>query len=145
MGGRQTALVTASLLLGVLSGAMTLARSPQLVSFAPLAQATVQAWSAHPAGPGEMNLRQFGGSPQLVKAVLPQRPVQSAHTAKPVRSNARKRSFRRPYAQSQQAWVVLAAWSDAETPPHLLFAVARRSRISYAAVPIANGWLIVQI
>ena len=145
MGGRQTALVTASLLLGVLSGAMTLARSPQLVSFAPLAQATVQAWSAHPAGPGEMNLRQFGGSPQLVKAVLPQRPVQSAHTAKPVRSNARKRSFRRPYAQSQQAWVVLAAWSDNETPPHQVYAVAQWNRASYAAIPIENGWLIVQI
>jgi len=145
MGGRQAALVTASLLLGVLGGAITLARSPQLVSFAPLAQATVQAWSVLPAGPGETDLRQFGGSPQLVKAVMPQRPVLSAYTAKPLRSNARKQSVRRRYAQSEQEWVVLAAWSDNETPPHQVYAVAQWNRASYAAIPIENGWLIVQI
>jgi hypothetical protein len=145
MGGRQAALVTASLLLGVLGGAITLARSPQLVSFAPLAQATVQAWSVQTAGPGETDLRQFGGSPQLVKAVMPQRPVLSAYTAKPVRISARKQSVRRRYAQSEQEWVVLAAWSDTESPPHQVFAVAQWNRASYAAIPMENGWLIVQI
>lgn len=145
MGGRQSAIVTASLLLGILGGAMTLARSPQLVGFAPLAPSTVQAWSAQPAAPGEMGLRQSGGSPQLVKAVMPQRPVLSAFAAKPVRRNAPKRSVRQHYVQNEQTWVVLAAWSDTETPPQMVFAVAQRNRASYAAVPIANGWLIIQI
>jgi hypothetical protein len=145
MGGRQATLVTASLLLGVLGGAITLARSPQIVSFAPLAQATVQAWSVQPAGPGETDLRQFGGSRQLVKAVMSQRPVLSTYTAKPVRSNARKQSVRQRYAQSEQEWVVLAAWSDIESLPHQVFTVAQWNRASYAAIPIENGWLIVQI
>jgi len=145
MGGGQAALVAASLLLGVLGGAITLARSPQLVSFTPLAQARMQARSVQSANSGETDLRQFGGSPKLVKAVMPERPVLSAYSAKPVRSNVRKRSVRRNYAQSEQAWVVLTAWSDTETPPHLVFAVAQKNRTSYAAVPIANGWLIVQI
>lgn len=81
----------------------------------------------------------------MVKAVMPLRPALSAYTAKPVRVNARKRSPRRRYEQSRQAWVVLAAWSDIETPPHVVFAVAQRNQARYAAVPIADGWLIVQI
>ena len=30
-------------------------------------------------------------------------------------------------------------------PPHVVFAVAHDNLIRYAAVPVANGWLIVQI
>jgi hypothetical protein len=30
-------------------------------------------------------------------------------------------------------------------PPHIVFAVTPNNRIAYAAVPLANGWLIVQI
>jgi hypothetical protein len=40
---------------------------------------------------------------------------------------------------------VLAAWSDTESPPHQVFAVAQWNRASYAAIPMENGWLIVQI
>jgi Zn-dependent protease with chaperone function len=150
MGARQATFVTGSLILGVLGSAIALAHSPQLVSFAPLVQSTEQARSMLPADRVEMNFRQTslreqGSSPQLVKAVIPQRPVQSANAAKPVRSNARKRSVRRPDAQSQQTWVVLTEWSDTESPPNLVFAVARSNRVSYAAVPLANGWLIVEI
>lgn len=150
MGARQTALVTGGLILGVLGGAIGLARSPQLVSFAPLQQSTVLARPMLPADLGEKSFRQASlreqeGSPQLVKAVMPQRPVQSANAAKPVRSNFRKRSVRRPYEESQQTWVVLTEWSDTGIPAHLVFAVARSNRVSYAAVPIPNGWLIVQI
>jgi len=145
MSDRQAALVTVSLLFGVLAGAMTLARSPQIVSFTPPAQATAQARSVQPAGHSQTSLRQSGGFPQMVKAVMPLRPALSAYTAKPVRVNARKRSPRRRYEQSRQAWVVLAAWSDIETPPHVVFAVAQRNQARYAAVPIADGWLIVQI
>ena len=150
MGARQTALVTGGLILGVLGGAIGLTRSPQLVSFAPLPQSPVLARPMLPSDLGEKSFRQASlreqeGSPQLVKAVMPQRPVQSANTAKPVRSNFRKRSLRRPYEESQQTWVVLTEWSDTGIPPHLVFAVARSNRVRYAAVPIPNGWLIVQI
>ena len=150
MGRRQATLVTGSLILGVLGGAIALARSPQLVSFAPPAQSTAQSRSM----PGlylretnlrEANLREPGGSPQLVTAVMSHGAVQSPYRAKPVRSNAPKQSVKRRYAPSQQVWVVSTEWSDTEIPPHLVFAVAPSNRTSYAAVPIVDGWLIVQI
>ena len=41
---------------------------------------------------------------------------------------------------------MLTEWNDTEPPPRLVFAVVARNRSSsYAAVAIANGWLIVQI
>jgi hypothetical protein len=45
----------------------------------------------------------------------------------------------------QAAWVVLTEWDDDAPPPRVVITVAQDSRSSYAAVAIANGWLIVQI
>jgi beta-lactamase regulating signal transducer with metallopeptidase domain len=167
MGGRQAKLVTGTLILGVLGGALALAHSPQLVSFAPLSQeamrgpqaaaqipqASMQARAAatsylHEAGFKEANLRDSrdsGGSVQLVKAVMPERSVQSALKAKTVRAEAAKRSVKRRAVETRQAWVVLTEWNDTEPPPHVVFAVDPVNRNSYAAVPIANGWVIFQI
>jgi hypothetical protein len=156
--------VTGSLILGVLSGAAVLAHSPQLVSFAPLPQeamrisqaaaqvskASMQARASAPAylreaGFREPNLRDSEGSMQLVKAVMPEQPVKPALKAKPARTEAAKRSVKRRAAESREAWVVLTEWNDTEPPPHVVFAVDPVNRNSYAAVPIANGWVIFQI
>jgi hypothetical protein len=145
MSGRQAALVTACLLLGAFGVAMTLARSPQLVSFAPHVEPMALVWSSRPASPVETDHRQSEVSSQLVKAVMPRRPLSRAYTAKPVRSIVPKRSVSKRYAQSEQAWVVVAQWSDTETPPQRVFAVAQGTRPSYAVIPFANGLLIVQI
>jgi hypothetical protein len=65
----------------------------------------------------------------------------------------------------QQAWIVMTDWSDMDMAPQLVFTVAQSSgtshkqssvnrtslnrdgenRPSYAAIPIPNGWLIVEI
>jgi beta-lactamase regulating signal transducer with metallopeptidase domain len=160
MGSRQSMLVTSSLILGVLGGAAALAHSPQLVSFAPLSQEVMRApqvaMQARATGPAylreagfnEVNvrdLRDSGGSVQLVKAVMPQRPVQPALKVKSARTEAAKQNVKRRVAQSRQAWVVLTEWNDTEPPPHVVFAVDPVNRNSYAAVPIANGWVIFQI
>ena len=145
MGGWQAALATTSLLFGVLGGAITLSHSPQLVSFTSGTHATERAWSAPPSELDAADLRLVGGSPQLVKAVMDRPRGLSAYTTKPMRSNVRKRSIVRRSAPSEQAWIVLTAWSDTEVPPRLVFAVAQRNQPSYAAVPMPNGWLIVQI
>jgi len=39
----------------------------------------------------------------------------------------------------------LTEWDDDAPPPRVVIAVDRDHRSSYAAVAIANGWLIVQI
>jgi hypothetical protein len=148
--GRQAALVTGSLLAGVLGGAIALAHAPQIVSFEPGARSAAQAGSRvtpefREAGYRNASLRDSGASMQLVKAVVAQRPVQTELTAKRSQNNAVRRTARKPAAQNQQAWIVLTDWNDAEVPPHIVFAVAPGNRARYAAVPIPEGWLIVQI
>jgi len=145
MTARQTALVTGSLIAGVLGGAIFLARSPQLVSFAPRAQSAVQARATQPASLHEVNFRQSEGVPVLVKAVMPERTISTRPAAKPARSIAAKQNMKRRTMQAQQQWVVLTDWSDTDAPPQVVFAVDRMNRKAYAAVQMANGWLIVQI
>jgi hypothetical protein len=97
------------------------------------------------AGYRNASLRESEGRIQLVKAVVPQRPVQSAFSAKRLQNKAVSRPVMRPAPQSRQAWIVLTDWNDAQVPPHIVFAVAPGNRALYAAVPISEGWLIVQI
>jgi beta-lactamase regulating signal transducer with metallopeptidase domain len=152
LSARQGALVTGSLLAGVLGGAIALTYAPQIVSFGPgaRAQSAEQARSVvsvdlREAGYRKASLRDSEGRMQLVKAVMAQRPVPSAFPARLGQSKAVRRTVRRALPQSRQAWIVLTDWSDAQVPPQLVLAVAPGSRVSYAALPIPEGWLIVQI
>jgi len=88
MNPRQTALATSMLILAVLSGAIALSRSPQLVSFAPLAPSTLRAQFApvsshHQAGLPSPVLRNAGDAPHMVDTAMHLPPVRStlAHTA----------------------------------------------------------------
>jgi len=167
MSGWQAAALTAFLVAGVLAGGAALARSPRLVSFAPAAQATAQAQPLPAAELRAMNPEQSGVTAQMVKAVAPPRALESNSAAKPVRRNAVLRSARKPAVEQQQTWVVMTEWSDSEAAPRVVFTVERRVRFypiqspdqiqdwspdqsqanqpRYAAVPLQNGWLIVEI
>jgi hypothetical protein len=48
-------------------------------------------------------------------------------------------------APDRQAWLVLTDWNDSLPPPRLVITVAPGDLNRYAAVPIAHGWLILQI
>ena len=155
MSRQRATLVTTGLLIAALGGAVTLARSPQLVSFVPHAQPTLQASSIGPSSFANSSFNHSRiqtpmPSAQLVKAIMPERPAQTGNDRKPLQIKAAKR-VANPYRaeaqqtfEAQQTLVVLTEWTDNGIPPHLVFAVAT-SRVRYAAVPVANGWLIVQI
>jgi hypothetical protein len=172
MTGRQTIALTSSVILCMLACALGLARSPQLVGFAQLEQSppgqlVTQTNIMPPADFREANPRQSGMSAQFVKAVMPEHPLQSISTAKPrsiakpVRRSAVRRSADLPSPASQRAWIVMTEWSESETAPQLIFTVQRTDRTllqrtprpqptqgdspSYAAIPLPNGWLIVEI
>lgn len=163
MSRRQAAALTACLMAGVLAGGAALARSPRLVSFAPPAEATAQAQTLPAVELRAMNPERSAVSALMVKAVMAPGTPQSTAAVKPVRRNAAVRSQSKPALEQQQTLVVLTEWSDSEAAPHLVFAVERRVRISpmqgpdqnphpeqtnqprYAALPLPNGWLIVQI
>ena len=90
-----------------------------------------------------------------------QGPMQS--DAGPVRTNAVLRKAKQRPAAQQQTWVVMTEWSDADVAPQLVYTVQHEVRVApeqtpdpdserkqtsqprFAAVPFANGWLIVQI
>lgn len=98
----------------------------------------------------EANLRETnpqleGGAPELVKAVLPQRPAHASHRSRAFHVREVKRNLRPLRMPPQQVWVVMTEWQAAAPPPQVVFTIARRPRASFAAVEIANGWLIVQI
>jgi beta-lactamase regulating signal transducer with metallopeptidase domain len=156
LSARQTTVFTGSLTLAGLLCAVALARSPQLVSFTQPVTSSVQAdLLPHPDFQA-MNRENLGAHAQLVKAVMPQRPPQPASataatgTTNPPRKNAALRNAKRHYAQPQQTWVVMSEWTDDEASPHLVLTVAQGDRnsvkrASYAAVPLGNGWLFIQI
>jgi len=181
MSGRRAAMVTASLVVGLLSGAAALSRSPQLVSFVPAAhfsphsaaqtiaqvvagqpsakanlratartQATAQTQMTRDRGPREIRASAHEGSAQqgslkLVKAVMSQSRSQASHGEKEPRAIAVKQAVKRQRDLRPQNWVVLTEWRDGEPAEGMVIAVAQNQQTSYAAVQIADGWLIVQI
>jgi beta-lactamase regulating signal transducer with metallopeptidase domain len=158
MSARQGKLVTAGLVIAVLGGAAELARTPELIGFAPAAHPVSLASSKQPASQREIDFSQpkprvSEPTAQLVKAVMPESAPQSApQSAKPkktLRTAAVRRIARPDFVEEQQTFVVLTEWTDngipPHIPPHVVFAVSPDNRIAYAAVPVANGWLIVQI
>jgi beta-lactamase regulating signal transducer with metallopeptidase domain len=150
MGGRQAALVIGCLMVGIFGGALALARSPQLVGFATYHPSMSQVsglteTSFHGAGLHGANSAEAGGSLQLVKAVMPETPARPTLKPQPPRRHAARQATRPRIAQNRQAWLVLTDWNDSMPPPHLVIAVAPGDPNTYAAVPIAHGWLILQI
>ncbi len=155
MGSWQTKLVTASLIAGVLGGALALARSPKLVNFAakadlphsPSASMTIQAVPASTAVLHAVNARQAGSAPKIVpaKAVLPSRASRSGSVAKLARSRMVAANAAPKREISDQGWLVLTEWNGSAAPPRAVLAVKLSPRGSYAAVPTMDGWLIVQI
>jgi hypothetical protein len=55
------------------------------------------------------------------------------------------RNVKQHTAQSRQQWLVLTQWQEDEAPQGAVIAVDLETHTSYAAVPMGNGWLIVQI
>jgi hypothetical protein len=145
MSHKGALMASSALIVGALGCAVMLSRSPQFVSFAPLPQSGMLAQAGPPRADLETNLREMGGAPRLVKAVMPQRPTRASIKTRPAHSSALLRDVKPQPVPSQEAWVVLTEWSSTEVPPQIVIAVQRDTRPSYAAVQFANGWLIVQI
>ena len=153
---RQTMVLTASMIAGGLVCALVLGRSPQLVSFSLPAQSMAQADLLPQPVSRETSPAQSGATARLVKAVMPERQLQPTSlrltpAAKPHRRKAELRNAAvQPASSRPQAWVVMTEWTETDVAPRLVFTVERIVRTpakqpAYAAVPFANGWLIVQI
>ncbi|MGB6690972.1 MAG: M56 family metallopeptidase [Terracidiphilus sp.] len=160
MGSLQARLVTACLMLGVLGGALALARSPQFVGFVPTASLVQTAndeppliTGAAPAAMRAVDERQAENSARLVqaKAVMPERAVHLATLSAPAatKTAARKRlamrNARRRDIPNDDGWLVLTEWNGTAAPPQAVMAVKFDAKGAYAALPTKDGWLIIQI
>ena len=152
MNPKSALAASTGLVVGMLACAVILSRSPQLVSFAPLARISAPAATESFATYPRMNPGEMGSAPQLVKAVMPELSAHTPNRLPPAQKCVLKRSTKRQPVPVQpqppstrQAWIVLTEWQSTDAPPRIVFAVERVTAPSYAAVGFANGWLIVQI
>jgi beta-lactamase regulating signal transducer with metallopeptidase domain len=167
MSRKPAMLVSGGLLAGALGSAIVLAHSPQLVNFVP-SRPALQETEGLPSLP-ELNRALGGGTTQLVKAAMPSQTDQPAHRPALLRSAALKHTEnKRPPASrvaslrplpaplsnpDQRALVVLTQWRIYQPPPRVVLAVSSDRRVmpavvipaTFAIVPTANGWLIIQI
>lgn len=157
MGVRQARLVSGALIAGLLGGAIALARSPQLVNFVAPPSSALDAQNRQPAVFRDVSLRQNEirqssvqrpeATPHMVNvnAVLSQRPAPSLSAPNRTPRHVAMRNVKQHTAQSRQQWLVLTQWQEDEAPQGAVIAVDLETHTSYAAVPMGNGWLIVQI
>jgi len=169
MGTAQARVVMGVLVLGLLGGSAELARCPQLVSFSRAAlRAPAEAQSSPGARLGYVPVayhESVNGTDEragvaretLLKASMPVdrggRPVSPVsstdvkHRRAAVRNSVLQRSRQnRAGVQQVRGWVVLTSWDGTERPGMVLSVAQERVIFtSYAAVPTAGGWLVIQL
>lgn len=157
-GRTQARVVTGVLIAGMMGGAVVLIGTPQLISFTPAghgemlqAESNVRAESVgfragSSAEAGSVGRVSYpgGAMPTLVKAVMPVRSAvtQTLPGSRSQNAPAKKRIAVKHHAKPQtQAWMMLTDWPESERQtPHVVLA-----RSVYAAVPVGDGWLVVQL
>lgn len=146
--GRTTAnIVVGVVIAGLLGGAVTLAHSPALISFAP--QSSTAAQSDVPVTAVSTSVtpvRNF--SPTLVKATMPEpesRSSLAASPAKKLRHTQMIKTVHRTSKPKPQGWIVLTGWEATSVSVRPVLAVSETTATSYAAVSVENGWLIFQL
>jgi hypothetical protein len=169
MGTAQARVVMGVLVLGLLGGSAELARCPQLVSFSRAAlPVSAEARSSSGAvlgarqgyvpvafhesvnGTGE---RAGVVHETLVKASMPvdrtDRPLSPTVVKhrRATRNSVLQRSRQdRAGVQHVRGWVMLTSWDGSERPGMVLSVAQERVIFtSYAAVPTAGGWLVIQL
>jgi hypothetical protein len=173
MGTVQARVVMGALVLGLLGGSAELARCPQLVSFSRAAlPVTAQSSSGAEMGPEYLpvafhesgNARGAAAHETLLKASMPVdrgdrvvNPVSSAkvkhHRAGVHHPTLQRSAQNRVAVRQMRGWVVLTSWDRSEDGPDrpgmprmgVSGVQERVISISYAAVPTAGGWLVIQL
>jgi beta-lactamase regulating signal transducer with metallopeptidase domain len=160
MGRIQARLVIGALVLGLLGGATELARCPQFISFSGPASSLSDEAQSVPATGVKYQAVTFhapdnapsAGHEVLLKASMPVgRGVRTANLVAVKHQRAasasalpRSRQVRARMPQTRRL-VMLSSWEQVR--PRMVFTVTEERVIftSYAAVPTAGGWLVIQL
>lgn len=164
MGRTQTRVVVGALVLGLLGGSAELARCPQVVSFSQTAlpvsaavqtlpaTAGYQAASFHVSGNAGNNPSSAAHETLLKTSMPVSLTDRGAHPANQVTRKPRRKVSAQALLRSRQQraatlvrqWVVLTSWTEQR---RAVSGTTKQRLIStsYAAVPVAGGWLVIQL
>jgi beta-lactamase regulating signal transducer with metallopeptidase domain len=165
MGRKPALAVCSALIAGALGCTLTLARAPQLVSFVPTAQqAQAQTVQGLPALDRVALSQALGGTPRMVRAIMPAQPRQHAVSVKlnckrhrlPQLQPERLASLRMPMqsnsVQSARTVMVMTEWTEVRAASQVTYTTSKdRYPRRPNAVPALylvrtpEGWLIIQI
>jgi hypothetical protein len=164
MGRRPALAAMAGLTTGALACTLVLARSPQIVRFGPLTRAA-QAQNVSPALDASEVAKSLGGTPQLVKAILPSATTKPASPRKAValcrrvqkaEPPARLAHLKTPPPSEEVTGTLLlmTEFDDLGVPPQVVLAMQQTShharrpvvvRCTFAVVQTPDGWLVIKI
>jgi len=143
MGRMQTVAMVVVMIAGTTGGVMALERTPQLVSFSNASAVTTAAVKSVAVAPA----LQAAETPhvELVKAVMPRRRV--AVAVKPARVAPIPDAVDERQVRRGQSEEMLIGWKRDAAGGYRPVAVAfpQDSQFTYAAIPVQDGWLIVQL
>jgi beta-lactamase regulating signal transducer with metallopeptidase domain len=164
MGRKPALAVCATLIAAAIGGTLTLAHAPEFVSFVPSTQGAQQAQALPQLDPDAL-AQALGGTPHMVKAIMPAQPMPHSLPAKltakrhslPRFQETRLADLRTPQQPnvellSARAVMVMTQFTEMQNAARVAYAVARdrefrRPQVVSAVymVRTPTGWLIIQI
>jgi len=141
--------LTGVFIAGLLGGVVSLARTPMLVSFSSPTATTVNPGLNEAAA---MNVslpvqRNHEFAPTFVKAVMPKQQQHDTVTSN-IRSHhapSRIKTSRPQLKPRPRSMFVRTRYEVQNDLPHLILTVNEITVPSYAAIPVGNGWLVIQL
>jgi beta-lactamase regulating signal transducer with metallopeptidase domain len=151
MGCAATVASMGVLAVGVLAGMAAMARTPELVSFTSSPKSVAVGAVAYQS-PMARPVGMQGAHEVMAKAVMPPARVRAVSSAKPVMGvTGAPKVSRIPNAEAPQtmrraqAMETLIGWDQESVPTPRLLKFEGDSQFTYAAIPVQDGWLIVQL
>lgn len=142
------AAMAATVAVATAAGTVALTQLPSLVSFSTASDAVV-ATAPAPATGMQLTAQPVSAvrpaAPLLVKAVMPEAAPAKKVSAKTIGSVGHASKLRTSGAAARQHLFVQTEYDERQLPPRMMFAVDERTGSSYAAVPVGNGWLVIQL
>jgi beta-lactamase regulating signal transducer with metallopeptidase domain len=142
----RRALLSAAAAMVVVAGSIFLfARTPELIAFGPDAQSQSTPSLSSTREPAHLFRNMAAPHVEMVSAVMPNRTQPSLPKRKLSPLRHRVSPSITTHTTRLEPWMVLTSWGDVRSLPRLALAVSEDSQVTYAAIPIRDGWLVVQL
>ena len=154
LGQKAGYAITAMLAAGMLTAGATLAKAPAWISFSAAPSAVSASLRASSSDDKALSVRELQwpttgnqhAAPVLVKAVMPQGRGNLVTPPHGIRPAAKKqKANRNAQVPVPRGLLLRTDFGEQFAAPHIVLTVDKTTGSSYAALPIGNGWLVVQL